>query len=69
MSAHCLPQEQLERLLDDRLETIEDAALARHDPQASLERMREHIEAYATYAQRKFPEVLDQIISWDRQPG
>ncbi len=30
MSAHCPPQEQLERLLDDRLETIEDAALARH---------------------------------------
>ena len=30
MSAHCPPQEQLERLLDDRLETIEDAGLARH---------------------------------------
>jgi GntR family transcriptional repressor for pyruvate dehydrogenase complex len=45
------------------------AALARRDPQASLDRMREHIEAYATYAQRKFPEILDQIISWDRQPG
>jgi len=44
-------------------------ALARRDPQASLDRMREHIEAYATYAQRKFPEVLDQIITWDRQPG
>jgi len=45
------------------------AALAVRDPQASLERMREHIEAYATYAQRKFPEVLDQVITWDRQPG
>ena len=42
------------------------AALARHDPQASLERMREHIEAYATYAQRKFPDVLDQTITWQR---
>ena len=30
MSAHCPPEEQLEQLLDDRLETIEDAALARH---------------------------------------
>jgi GntR family transcriptional regulator, transcriptional repressor for pyruvate dehydrogenase complex len=45
------------------------AALARRDPLASLERMREHIEAYATYAQRKFPEVLDQVITWDLQPG
>jgi hypothetical protein len=27
MSAHCPPVEQLERLLDDRLEIIEDAAL------------------------------------------
>ena len=30
MTAHCPPQEQLERLLDDHLETIEDSALARH---------------------------------------
>jgi GntR family transcriptional regulator, transcriptional repressor for pyruvate dehydrogenase complex len=45
------------------------AALARQDPQASLDRMREHIEAYAVYAQRKFPEVLDQVITWDLQPG
>jgi DNA-binding FadR family transcriptional regulator len=44
-------------------------ALARHDAQVSLDRMREHIEAYATYARRKFPEVLDQVITWDRQPG
>jgi DNA-binding FadR family transcriptional regulator len=41
-------------------------AIARHDPAASLERMREHIEAYSRYAQRKFPEVLDQTITWDR---
>jgi len=45
------------------------SALARRDPLASLERMREHIEAYANYAQRKFPEVLDQVITWDLQPG
>ncbi len=30
MSAHCPPQEQLERLLDDRLDAIEDSTLARH---------------------------------------
>ena len=28
--------------------------------------MREHIEAYVRYAERKFPEVLDQAIRWDR---
>jgi hypothetical protein len=44
MSAHCPPQEQLERLLDDRLETIEDAVLAPHvescaQCQARLERL------------------------------
>jgi GntR family transcriptional regulator, transcriptional repressor for pyruvate dehydrogenase complex len=44
-------------------------ALAQHDAEASMARMREHIEAYATYAQRKFPEVLNQVITWDRQPG
>jgi DNA-binding FadR family transcriptional regulator len=44
-------------------------ALAQHDPEASEQRMREHIEAYAKYAQRKFPEVLDQVITWDLQPG
>jgi DNA-binding FadR family transcriptional regulator len=42
-------------------------ALAQRDPALSEERMREHIEAYARYAQRKFPEVLDQIITWDGQ--
>jgi GntR family transcriptional regulator, transcriptional repressor for pyruvate dehydrogenase complex len=44
-------------------------ALAGRDPDASEQRMREHIEAYARYAQRKFPEVLDQVITWDRQLG
>ena len=44
MSPHCPPVEQLERLLDDRLEAIEDAALARHvescaECQARLERL------------------------------
>jgi GntR family transcriptional regulator, transcriptional repressor for pyruvate dehydrogenase complex len=45
------------------------AALARRDPEASEERMREHIEAYTTYAQKKFPEVLGQTITWDRLLG
>jgi GntR family transcriptional repressor for pyruvate dehydrogenase complex len=44
-------------------------ALAKHDASASEERMREHIEAYTTYAKKKFPEVLDQTITWDRLLG
>ncbi len=44
MTAHCPPEEQLERLLDDRLETAEDSALGRHvescaECQARLERL------------------------------
>jgi hypothetical protein len=31
--------------------------------------MREHIEAHLRYAQRKFPEILDQTVTWDRLPG
>jgi anti-sigma factor RsiW len=44
VNAHCPPAEQLERLLDDRLETIEDSTLAQHvescqECQARLERL------------------------------
>jgi DNA-binding FadR family transcriptional regulator len=42
------------------------AAIARHDAAASAERMQEHIEAYSRYAQRKFPEIMEQTITWDR---
>ena len=28
--------------------------------------MRKHIDEYERYAQRKFPEVLDEVIPWDR---
>jgi GntR family transcriptional repressor for pyruvate dehydrogenase complex len=44
------------------------SALLRHDPAASEARMREHIEEYVGYAERKFPEVLSQVIQWDRMP-
>jgi GntR family transcriptional repressor for pyruvate dehydrogenase complex len=44
------------------------AALLLRDPAASEARMREHIEAYVGYAERKFPEVLGQVIQWDRMP-
>jgi GntR family transcriptional regulator, transcriptional repressor for pyruvate dehydrogenase complex len=42
------------------------AAIARHDADGAGERMREHIESYARHAQRKFPEVLTQTVTWDR---
>jgi len=45
------------------------AAIARRDAAAAGERMREHVEAYSRYAQRRFPEILDQTITWDRLPG
>jgi GntR family transcriptional regulator, transcriptional repressor for pyruvate dehydrogenase complex len=41
-------------------------ALSARDPALSEQRMREHIDAYERYARRKFPEVLDQVIRWDR---
>jgi GntR family transcriptional repressor for pyruvate dehydrogenase complex len=44
-------------------------ALAKHDPAASEERMREHIDAYTRYAQKKFPHVLSETITWDRMLG
>jgi GntR family transcriptional regulator, transcriptional repressor for pyruvate dehydrogenase complex len=31
--------------------------------------MRDHINAYVKYAERKFPHVLDEIIRWDRAMG
>jgi hypothetical protein len=31
--------------------------------------MREHIEAHARCARRKFPEILDQTITRNRLPG
>jgi GntR family transcriptional regulator, transcriptional repressor for pyruvate dehydrogenase complex len=42
------------------------AAIARRDAAAAAERMRDHIEAYARYAQQKFPEIMDRTITWDR---
>ncbi|MEV0595742.1 FadR/GntR family transcriptional regulator [Nonomuraea cavernae] len=39
-------------------------ALTSRDPKQSEERMREHIQEYVTYAERKFPNVLGQVIRW-----
>lgn len=45
-------------------EGIYQAMLA-HDPDKAEERMREHVDAYSTYAERKFPEVLDRLVLWE----
>lgn len=44
-------------------------ALAAHDPAGVEERMREHLHAYVRHAERKFPELLNEIIRWDRLAG
>ncbi len=41
-------------------------ALKAHDPAAAETRMQDHIAAYIRYAERKFPQVMDQVIRWDR---
>jgi GntR family transcriptional repressor for pyruvate dehydrogenase complex len=40
-------------------------ALRSRDAKAAEERMRDHIDAYVRYAERKYPDVLDRVIPWD----
>ena len=42
-------------------------ALEARDPVASEARMREHIDAYERYVERKFPQLLEQTIPWDQR--
>ena len=49
----------------DKHESIFEAIRAR-DEKESEARMRKHIDEYVRYAQRKFPEALDEVIQWDR---
>jgi GntR family transcriptional regulator, transcriptional repressor for pyruvate dehydrogenase complex len=44
-------------------------ALYARDPAASEDRMREHIDAYVRYAERKYPELMDEVVRWDRMAG
>ena len=48
-------------------ETVLKAIQAR-DPVAAQEAMAAHIEAYMTYAERRYPDVLDQVITLDQLP-
>lgn len=36
------------------------------DPDAADDRMRDHIRAYVRYAEKKYPELLDEVIRWDK---
>jgi DNA-binding FadR family transcriptional regulator len=44
-------------------EEIYDALSAR-DPQAAESRMREHVDAYVNYIERKFPQAMERTIPW-----
>ncbi|MGC2174616.1 MAG: FCD domain-containing protein [Acidimicrobiales bacterium] len=39
-------------------------ALSARDPQASESRMREHVDAYVSYIERKFPQAMERTIPW-----
>jgi GntR family transcriptional regulator, transcriptional repressor for pyruvate dehydrogenase complex len=41
-------------------------ALDARDPEAAEQSMAKHIEAYIKYAEKKYPDILDQAISWDQ---
>jgi GntR family transcriptional repressor for pyruvate dehydrogenase complex len=43
-------------------------AIEARDASESEKLMRKHIDEYTRYAMRKFPEVLDEVIQWDRSP-
>jgi GntR family transcriptional repressor for pyruvate dehydrogenase complex len=41
-------------------------ALRARDPIGSEAHMRDHIAAYVTYAEKKYRDVMDHVIGWDR---
>jgi DNA-binding FadR family transcriptional regulator len=45
------------------------AALADRDAAASEARMREHIDAYTRYVRKKYPDILNEVITWHRVAG
>lgn len=59
------PSHRRSAILKAHLEIYE--ALEARDPEASEQRMREHIEAYEIYAERKFPQVMNETIPWDQR--
>ncbi|UMG94821.1 FCD domain-containing protein [Nocardioides sp. TF02-7] len=59
------PQYRREAILKAHQEIYD--SLAARDPELAMERMREHIEAYERYAERKFPQVMNEIIPWEQR--
>jgi GntR family transcriptional repressor for pyruvate dehydrogenase complex len=57
------PSHRRQAILKAHIEIFD--ALRAHDPKASEARMREHIDAYERYAQRKFPNVMKETIPWE----
>jgi len=45
------------------------SAIKSGDPRESESSMREHIQEYTRYAERKYPDLLNQVIRWDRAFG
>jgi serine/threonine protein kinase/formylglycine-generating enzyme required for sulfatase activity len=66
MNAHCPPQEQLEQLLDDRLEASEDCALAKHvESCAECQERLEQLSAGSLSSPgpaRTNPEMTDALL-------
>jgi GntR family transcriptional repressor for pyruvate dehydrogenase complex len=44
-------------------------ALSNRDPAAAEDQMRKHIDEYVKYASRRYPDVLERVIAWDRTLG
>ncbi|WP_068280537.1 FadR/GntR family transcriptional regulator [Aldersonia kunmingensis] len=44
-------------------------ALSEHNADLSEERMRDHINEYVRYAEKKFPELLGQVLPWNQAIG
>lgn len=59
------PQYRREAILKAHQEIYE--ALESGDPEESEARMRAHILAYERYAERKFPQVMNEIIPWEQR--
>lgn len=58
------PHSRREKVLDAHVAIFE--ALKTRDPMLAEMRMREHVEGYRRYAEKRYPELLDQVIGWHK---
>jgi GntR family transcriptional regulator, transcriptional repressor for pyruvate dehydrogenase complex len=59
------PGHRRRAILDAHVSIFE--ALKSRDPEASAERMREHIEEAERYTARKFPHVMNEVVPWEQR--